>query len=261
MKKIFLLLSLNMLMFSASAMEEQPQNIWQAAVQGNLPRVIELLQNSDVTEEQPQNICQAAGSGNLPQVTELLQHGQNVNAQDDHLETPLMHAASANQHINKEESLEVMKLLIKAGAGINWINQEKQTALHLAIHWGNLEKAQLLIEAGADLEAADQNGLTPLFYAIKGRGLHLPMVKLLIDAGANAKVLNRRGDSILMTAVTDDYSTHTLSMIVRNMSKTERDNYFEMINLLVKAGADLDETDNIGNTARSIINAIEVMVS
>jgi len=52
---------------------------------------------------------------------------------------------------NRSGNLELVRLLIETGAGIDTVDQHGQTALHIAARYGNLELAGLLIEAGAQI--------------------------------------------------------------------------------------------------------------
>ena len=83
--------------------------------------------------------------------------------------------------------MEVVRLLIAAGAPLNHVNNLGWTALIESIVLGNggarhTETLRLLIEAGANINLADRDGRTPWVLA-RGRGYEA-MVKLLERAGA-----------------------------------------------------------------------------
>jgi ankyrin repeat protein len=82
---------------------------------------------------------------------------------------------------------EVVRILIRAGAPLDHVNNLGWTALIESIVLGDggprhTETLKALVEAGADVNLADRNGQTPLTLA-RGRGYHV-MAKLLIQAGA-----------------------------------------------------------------------------
>ena len=63
---------------------------------------------------------------------------------------------------------------------------------------GHLEVVRLLIEAGADKDKANDDGTTPLYVAsING---HLEVVRLLVEKGADKDKANNRGVTPLQIA-------------------------------------------------------------
>ncbi|EGG19929.1 hypothetical protein DFA_07037 [Cavenderia fasciculata] len=86
--------------------------------------------------------------------------------QDDQDGMTCLHLASQNHHN------QVVKLLLKYVSDINVINNQGQTALHLAMNMDrdicgaeNLELIQLLVINGADVSMLDGFGNTPVYYA------------------------------------------------------------------------------------------------
>jgi glycerophosphodiester phosphodiesterase len=82
----------------------------------------------------------------------------------------------------------IVQLLVDAGVDVNYRDGQGETALHVAARFGHLKCAEALLHDSnpkrADTEAAENVfGWTPLFIAcVDG---HLPIVKLLIEAGAD----------------------------------------------------------------------------
>ncbi|MCF6768163.1 ankyrin repeat domain-containing protein [Thiotrichales bacterium 19S11-10] len=67
-------------------------------------------------------------------------------------------------------NIEILKMLIKAGADVNYKNTNKTTPLHHAAQLGDIEKVKLLIENGADANTRNKIGRIPLvsiIFAIK----------------------------------------------------------------------------------------------
>ena len=109
--------------------------------------------------------------------------------------TPLMFAA-------REGDLESARLLVNAGANVNAIAGDGKDALGLAIFNGNYELGSFLIDSRSDVNHADTQGFTPLFWAVDRRNMEtapnfpwmvtadpLPLIKKLLDAGANPNAL------------------------------------------------------------------------
>src|SRR6266850_214963 len=109
--------------------------------------------------------------------------------------TPLMFAA-------REGDVESGRALIAAGADVNAIAGDGKDALGLAVFNGNYEFASFLIDSKAKVNQADTQGFTPLFWAVDRRNMEtapnfpwmvttdpLPLIKKLLDAGANPNAL------------------------------------------------------------------------
>jgi len=109
--------------------------------------------------------------------------------------TPLMFAA-------REDDLASAQILIKAGADVNAAGGDGKDALGLALFDGSYDVASLLIDSHADVNHADAQRFTPLFWAVDRRNMEtapdfpwmvtsdpLPVIKKLLDAGANPNAL------------------------------------------------------------------------
>jgi len=109
--------------------------------------------------------------------------------------TPLMFAA-------REGDLESARMLVAAGADVNLRSGDGKDALGLAIFNGGYDVASFLIDSHANVNQADAQRFTPLFWAVDRRNMEtapnfpwvvtadpLPLIKKLLDAGANVNFL------------------------------------------------------------------------
>jgi ankyrin repeat protein len=109
--------------------------------------------------------------------------------------TPMMLAA-------REGDVESARLLVAAGADVNAIAGDGKDALGLAIFNGNYDVASFLVDNKSKVNQADTQGFTPLFWAVDRRNMEtapnfpwmvttdpLPLIKKLLDAGANPNAL------------------------------------------------------------------------
>lgn len=109
--------------------------------------------------------------------------------------TPLMFAA-------RENDLASARVLVHAGADVNAIGGDGKDPLGLALFNGSYDVASLLIESHANVNHADAQRFTPLFWAVDRRNMEtapnfpwmvttdpLPLIKKLLDAGANPNFL------------------------------------------------------------------------
>ena len=95
--------------------------------------------------------------------------------------------------------IETVRSLLAGDADVNAAHGDGMTALHWAAYRNDVEMAQLLTKSGADLKAATrEETLTPLLIA-SGTG-NAALIKLLLDAGADASEANSIGTTALMEA-------------------------------------------------------------
>ncbi|EGX53280.1 hypothetical protein AOL_s00006g146 [Orbilia oligospora ATCC 24927] len=118
----------------------------------------------------------------------------------------------------------VIKALLEHGCDARNRNKEGRTALHIAAENGSELAASLILDSGVavDLNAQDSEGNTPLHFAITSEGI----VKLLIKAGANPTIRNKKGDTVLVTAIHEGLSPtngNVLALLTSGTDIRERD--------------------------------------
>lgn len=133
----------------------------------------------------------AAWEGNVPMMELFLSRGADVNRKNRRQEQALMFAAWRGR-------LEAVKWLLDHGARVNRDGNE-WSALHYAAFAGHPDVARLLTERGADLNARAPNLSTPLMMA--AREGKESAAALLLDLGADARLVNDRGDDALAFAM------------------------------------------------------------
>jgi len=96
----------------------------------------------------------------------------------------------------KANFIDIVRILVQARVDLNYQDEHGETALHVAARFGHVECAQILL-TGSDMQKADVElcentyGWTPLFIAcVDG---HLPIVDLLIEAGADLERVDSSG--------------------------------------------------------------------
>ena len=95
--------------------------------------------------------------------------------------------------------MEVVRLLLEAGADKDLANTCRNTALRKASDKGHVEVVRLLLEAGANTDLAGEDGSTALKYAsYKG---HAEVVRLPLEGGADLHVAINTGKSAWMLAL------------------------------------------------------------
>jgi ankyrin repeat protein len=223
----------------------------------------------------------AAEAGHLQIVQLLVEKGANVNAWSQG-ETPLMLAAKnvhrtvydflyplVSDDIREIGDRDAEKEMAKT---IRRKTREKNKAgesLKDAAIDGNLKQVQQLIAMGADVNAVAACNRTAMSLAIQmGK---IPVINALLDAGANPNLPDETDDGLdanspLMEAASTFFATNRGEMVRllikrgANLNQQDADGrtplmhalgYSDMdvIETLIKAGADLDIRDKEGNTA------------
>jgi ankyrin repeat protein len=138
-------------------------------------------------------------------------------------ETPLHTAVNSG-------SLEIVNLLLKAGANVNVgyvpasLAESNQTPLYRAAVRGDMDMVELLLSKGADTDAVDSNGQTPIYGALdNNRAL---VVKRLLEAGADVNTHDNMGYTPLLFALqngTDLASVNELLAVKPDITVVDKD--------------------------------------
>lgn len=132
-----------------------------------------------------------AWEGSIPMMALFLSRGANVNAQNAHGETALLHASWKGH-------LAAVQWLIAHGAAVN--RQGKTwSALHYAAFAGHADIVDFLLKQHADSNAPSPNGSTPLMMAAReGKG---NVATALLAAGAQGSITNDNGENAVQWAM------------------------------------------------------------
>jgi ankyrin repeat protein len=166
----------------------------------------------------------------------LLSKGAEVNAQNNQGETALTRLASyggGSGSPTAKQAVEAAKVLIDKGADVNMTTQYGETILMRALGNSNKELASLLIEKGADLSPTRPGSEPPLFRII-GMGDN-DLLTLAIQKKADLNIKDSAGNTPLMRAV------------MYGDGKTE------LVEALIKAGADINAQNLMGQTALDLV--------
>ena len=97
--------------------------------------------------------------------------------------------------------LEAVRSLLADDANVNAAQGDGMTALHWAAFGDDLDLARLLLDTKADVTVSTRVGaLSPL--SIAATNGSMPMISLLVEAGADANVASETGATPLMAAAT-----------------------------------------------------------
>ena len=113
----------------------------------------------------------------------------------------------------RKSDTEALKKAIGEGARVDGLGAHGERALHVAVQKGNLEMVRLLVQAGADPGKADHFGWTPLMLAADGG--FLPIVQFLHTKGAELNGGEQHGVTSLMWALAGNH-IDTVKYLIRN---------------------------------------------
>lgn len=205
----------------------------------------------------------AARYGHCKVLRLMAERGAKMDAISGAWKTPLMMAAQYNQ-------TDAMKLLLELGADPLYINAYGHLALDEAAASHALDALKLLLEGPSKAlisHHSKASGQTPLHHACNC-GAYTPLamqkleraIDLLLEAGADATAL----DSLLHTPLMDAVGYHAAPVVekllpisgdVNRVSNTGKTalflacyaNELENVQLLLNAGADVNQCDALGD--------------
>jgi ankyrin repeat protein len=96
--------------------------------------------------------------------------------------------------------LHRVEVLLAHGASVDDRGRYGLTALHYAVRGGKLPLIKLLLERGAQADALDEDGLTPLLHLSKTRSKAdpIPVMELLVASGADVDARDGSQSTLLM---------------------------------------------------------------
>ena len=198
-------------------------------------------------------LMRAANKGSVENVTCLLNAGANAN----YISPSGTNAVGMCFHSESPEALEIIRLLVDAGAGLDHISEYGDSPLRSAAQRGHSRKAKLLIslgadrsivdlsdlgnavllgeledvqqeiDRGADLDLVDGSGMTPWMMAVASGDL------------AKAQLLHKAGSSIEATGI---YESPPLVLAAKKKAS------LDMCRWLVSIGCDLNQGNRLGET-------------
>ncbi|HZT43347.1 MAG TPA: tetratricopeptide repeat protein [Chthonomonadaceae bacterium] len=153
--------------------------------------------------------------GDIGQFNEVLHQFRTSSTGDEDWRDLIFSAAWACQ-------AQIVEALINLGVDPNYSNEFGETACHIAAGNGNLDLLRLLIRAGADVNARTTTQESPLHYCVNNGCNHDPslgytaIMTFLCDHDADINAQDDNGQTPLHGAITD---AELVSWFVRGLSQ------------------------------------------
>jgi len=186
---------------------------------------------------------EAVETGNLEIVRILLRAGANVNTRNEVGLTPLM-------FIRDNATPQLIRELISAGGYINARDESGGTSLMAAAAESKYEVVKELIDAGASVGSKNANGGTALIFAA-GNG-DSRIAKLLIDLGEDVNARDNDGNTPLMFAAEEGEAETVKFLLSFNAEVNAVDNNGQSALLRVAASSDIESATALLNAGADL---------
>jgi serine/threonine protein kinase len=168
--------------------------------------------------------------------TSYLSH-QNIDAN-----TPLYLAVIS-------DNTSMVDFLLSKKVDTTLANSNGATPLTESTRRGKLDLVTKLLKAGASINHQDRNGDTALHHSFKSWSNNFSIMATLLENGADVNLRNQEGKSAVDSLVTSNINSADNMCIPTPHSSNSLKNVRNMLNLMVKKGADRQATSKNGNTA------------
>jgi hypothetical protein len=185
------------------------------------------------TDIKVRELASAAADGNVKQIDNLIASGVQINARGKDGVTPLMWAL---YHLNKDG----YKALLEKHADPNLQENDGDSVMEWAAQLKDSSYLQLALEHGGNPNLVDSHSAYdrfPIFSAIQLAPDTNENVALLVKAGADLNVVSPTGTPLTAAATRNQY---------------------EIVFLLLQAGADYKKPNNSGKTVAWVIENMNI---
>jgi len=233
-----------------------------AVINGHLEVVRALLSYGAAANASPHAarspLLAAVERGHFDITALLLEHSANVaTIHHSSRTTPLLVAAGYGRS-------DILSLLLRHAADVNQTGFSNTTALVTAAERGHVAIAKGLLAHGASINIPNANSNTPLLFAASYG--HLELVSLLLEHGAQVNQSGQRNNTALVRLVSllviflrchrccrrsrcnsVELTDHLYLHDAQHWAS--EDGYFEIVDLLLDARANVDARNQLGDTA------------
>ncbi|QPQ54551.1 ankyrin repeat domain-containing protein [Allosphingosinicella flava] len=128
---------------------------------------------------------------------------------------------AAIHEVVKRRDVAWLNYLLGKGAKADLQSRSGDTAFTLVAQMGWIGGAEILVAHRANVNATDSRGQTPLILAVQGRDL--PMVRFLLDAGADPRVSDRIAGYNALDYARRDNRAEAILRLLENPKPKQKD--------------------------------------
>jgi ankyrin repeat protein len=189
----------------------------------------------------------AAQRGDRMALEVLIDANANVNALNDNGASPIFYA------VDPSRSTDCLPLLLARGARVNLCQNDRRSALMVAIMFNSIAAVELLIAAHADVTLRDGLGWSTAAFALENDTPDI--LVMLLNAGVSVHAVSKGGATLCHLAAENRCVTHLHTLIRRGANVRGCDDQgrtpahsasLEALPVLLAAGADLSAVDDAG---------------
>lgn len=171
----------------------------------------------------------------------------------------ILHPVPALVRAARNNDPDEVKAQLSAGSSVNSTDGTGTTALHNAAYFGNLEMLKLLMEKGAGIEVKNNRGMTPLLSACGSPFSATDVLDCLIAAGANLKAADNDGRTALIFSIVYQKTDFVKKLLEQDADINQANLYgmtplalaagrgnYTIVKLLLDRGARTEKTDRHG---------------
>ncbi|MDO4880479.1 MAG: ankyrin repeat domain-containing protein [Capnocytophaga sp.] len=162
----------------------------------------------------------------IAQIQNEVAKGNSISEMDKRAFDPATFAILQNSPVET-----IIYIIESEGNGVHKVTHDKRDYLHWASFMGNVPLVKYLIDNGANIYSKDSRGATPFVFAASNGQTNKELYETFFKAGVNPKYRHDNGETLLLLAIPFDDENLTLT------------NYF------ISKGMKLKDKDKIGNTA------------
>nr|WBF71204.1 putative ankyrin repeat protein [Megavirus caiporensis] len=191
--------------------------------------------------------------GTIDTIKLLLKYKVDINVKNKYGNTILMQTIDDSI---QDSNLELVSILINHDPEFIVVNDKNESVLHLAVKNNNIKILKLFLDKGVCINTRNNNGMTCLVYylSVIKNDYDLDVIKLLLAHNIDLNIEYDDSNEIKYDDEYEvDYKNKNKNILILICSLITSKKDFDLINLLIDHGANVNYQDANGNTPLMIL--------